>query len=69
MYYKQCQLKRDNTVMVVWLPENVIRGRVIVIDEMPWTIDLVYSHVRIPESYLDEFADRDHLHQREASDI
>lgn len=76
IYYRQVVMRRNGagTVeQVAWLPEFLATAgsSIVVSSSVPpevWLVTDVYGSVRISSSYLDEYK-RDHLHQREASDI
>lgn len=70
MYYRQCTLRRGCEQQVRWIPETFARvGKWIVVKEdgSNWCVKEVGA-MRVSEEYLAEH-ERDHLHQREASDV
>lgn len=69
MFYKQCNIMRDKTHEIVWLPETMAKiGKILKIkNEDGWCVVEV-SEGRTDYAYLKEH-ERNYLTQREASDI
>lgn len=69
-YYRQCKLQRHDTFAVAWIPEHLAKEKqVIVVNKTGecWEVIEAYK-MRITEQYL-KTHERDHLTQRQASDI
>lgn len=72
-FYKQCELRRENTVQVAWIPEKFAHvGDFVGIKDdgvwvEGWEVMLVGRH-RVPESEMRERS-QDYKHQRKMSDI
>lgn len=72
MTYKQCRLKRQNTIMTSWIPAKFakkggyLKLKVDGVWQDGWQIIEVYGSIE--EKVLRE-NEKDYLHQRKASDI
>lgn len=68
IYYRQCKLKKGDTISVAWIPEKFAkRGKWLKIkDEDGWQVIDIYGRAR--EDYVLTHS-QDYKHQREASDI
>lgn len=72
-YFRQCEMRSQQTVQVAWIPEKFAEiGRVLIFgkrtpDAPRWTVTTV-SNMRLEESYLVAH-ERDYKTQRQASDV
>ena len=68
MYYKQCQLRKRNTIQTSWIPERFARqGKYLKLKgDDGWLVESVGN--RMEEKMVLERS-QDHKHQRKASDI
>lgn len=69
MYYKQCVLRKQNTVQTAWIPEQFahINEYVCIKDDDGWLVELVGQHRMLEEDVSKH--SQDYKHQRKASDI
>jgi len=68
IYYRQCVLRKNNTVIVSWLPEKYAkRGKYVKLKDIDgWKI-IEVGHRMKGEETLER--SQDYKHQRKASDI